>query len=180
MNKHPINIVIDLETLDTEPTAQIISIGAFCMETESEFYVRIIPDPDPRFTVSKFTLDWWDLQSTAAREEAFGGDVDIKTALEMFTGWVCQHTNIRMWGNGTMFDNAILLHAYKVLGLPAPWSYRADMCYRTLKNLRPDVEAQAFIGMKHTALADAKHEARHLRRLLQATVPRTDCSESVS
>ncbi len=180
MNKHPINIVVDLETLDTAPTAQILAIGAFCMETESEFYARVAADVDERFTRSPDTLAWWSKQSQAAREESFGGTTHIKDALVHFAHWLSQHTDVRIWGNGAMFDNQILLNAYKVEKLPVPWSYRADMCYRTLKNLRPDIAAPEFQGIAHTALADAKHEARHLRLLLQATTPQTNCAEAVS
>jgi exodeoxyribonuclease VIII len=49
--------------------------------------------------------------------------------------------------------------------LPCPWNFWDDRCYRTVKRFAPDIKMN-FSGVKHHALADARHQALHLQRIL--------------
>lgn len=51
--------------------------------------------------------------------------------------------------------------------IDAPWSHRDDRCYRTLKNLRPDVAFEPY-DTHHNALDDAFAQATHAERILGA------------
>lgn len=64
-------------------------------------------------------------------------------------------------------ETVVLRECYKRHGLFAPWGYRNDMCYRTLKNLRPDI-AFGPHGTAHNALDDAVAQARHAERIVAA------------
>ena len=66
-----------------------------------------------------------------------------------------------MWGNGATFDNVILANAYRGAGLPVPWKFWNDKCYRTIKGFFPQIKLQR-IGTHHNAQDDAESQAWHL------------------
>ena len=170
MNNH-INIMVDLETLSTQPNAAIISIGAVRFDHEGiheEFYVNTV---DERGHEELDTVKWWEEQG----EEAKAILTDPKpfaigVALVQFTCWLLEmavpkEAEVRMWGNGAAFDNVILSSAYKRCDLNQPWKFYNDRCFRTIKNLYP-VEMH-FSGIKHYALDDAKHQASFMVEYLK-------------
>ena len=72
--------MIDLETLDTKPSASILTIGAVKFDptgdelkesTCEKFYVKVDLDSCDKLglTVSQSTLDWWANQSQEAQDE---------------------------------------------------------------------------------------------------------------
>ena len=70
------DIMLDIETLDTSPSAIVLSIGAVKFNSVGlgdTFYVRLDSDPQLALgrTQSEATLTWWAGQSDAARKEAF-------------------------------------------------------------------------------------------------------------
>lgn len=75
---------------------------------------------------------------------------------------------VKVWGNGANFDNVILTESYRACLVARPWGTFDDACFRTLKNLGRDlgIAAPAFKGVKHNALDDAKHQARHAITIL--------------
>ena len=169
------HVMLDLETLGTRAGCGIIAIGACTLDCSDTFYQKILPssaseaglfeDPD--------TMKWWAKQSPAAREESFSGTTPLISVLGSFADWLLQvkrSTNtmseISVWGNGADFDQPILSAAYHAVKMKQPWKPYNGRCYRTLKNLKPQVAAPVFEGEKHTALADALHQARHAQLLL--------------
>ncbi len=66
-----------------------------------------------------------------------------------------------MWGNGSDFDNTLLEEAYRATGIKPPWRFTGNRCYRTVKNLFPDVWVDP-VGTAHNALDDATYQANHL------------------
>ena len=166
--------MVDLETLGNSNTAVILSIGA-CM-----FYPTgegVLPDPfeafvDPQSCVSAgLTMDpstvlWWmDDQRDEARialMDKMDTAVPLRTALARFSEWFGQSKPF--WGNGATFDNVILRSAYTAVGLPCPWKFWDDRCYRTLKNLAPTVKLQRE-GVHHSAMWDAISQAKHLQQI---------------
>ena len=94
----------------------------------------------------------------------------INVALLRFADFVNYHKRlhaadgecpVRIWGHGAAFDNALLRAAYTKTHITAPWHHRGDMCYRTMKNLHPEVAAGTNAN-EHNALSDAVQQARHL------------------
>lgn len=168
--------MLDLETLSTAPDAAIISIGATCFGGEvapaigagSQFYVAIDAVSAQRAGghVDAATVMWWMKQSEAARG-AFNAATPIEWALQQFTTWLSPWPKVKIWGNGSDFDNVVLRSTYQRLGLRPPWDHRDNRCYRTLKNLRPDIVMEA-VGTHHNALDDAVAQARHAEAILAA------------
>lgn len=175
-------VMLDLETRDTSSDAAIVSIGAVEFDERielpglgREFYVAIKEDKQTQKwgrTTSAANLRWWEQQSPEARAVLTDPDaVYLDTALNKFAEWLAgQH--IEIWGNGSDFDNVILGNAYAATGSPAPWAFRMNRCFRTLKNLNIPLgpgEGIERVGTHHNALDDAKYQAHYaiayLRRL---------------
>lgn len=167
------DIMVDIETLGMRPGCKILSIAAvpFASPFDIEhFYVRINPESYAHYTgfhQDAATIEWWGKQSAAARDEAFGGTVDFKSALYAFEEYChALPTAPIVWGNGSDFDNVILSEAFRLVDKKAPWKYTDSRCYRTLKNLYPQIPYIAP-AIKHNALQDAMAQAQHATRIFQ-------------
>ena len=168
------HVMVDLETLSTSDNALIVSIGAvrfnpLAPEVFDQFHVGIDLDSLPGnaygFDISPATVGWWLASDRAAGRDALSqvDKTDIASALDGFSLWL--GPNARVWGNGASFDNVILRNAYEKLGLEAPWPFYRDRCYRTIKNLAPELKAER-IGAHHSALDDALTQVSHLQKLV--------------
>lgn len=168
---------LDLETTDIGSNSRILSIGAVLFNKEDTklgniFYREISKESCDKysFTTSQETMAWWSEQSYEARRVFTNPGTDLEIALDDFAAFLKVYsTDVRVWGNGSDFDNVILSNAYSVTGKPLPWSYRGNRCYRTYWNeamVKP--EETSFIGVKHNALDDAVHEAINLQILYRA------------
>ena len=174
-------IVLDLETLGTEPGCPILSIGACAFDLEcdilSVFYRKLHLAYQPTDKISVDTLKWWMEQDRAAQAAAWieGKDAEIcYAAIQLFWIWVdsvrksAGEDGITIWGNSSSFDKEILRAACKHCGVDAPWNFREDRDFRTLRALYKDkVPEPTFLGLRHHAKYDAIHEAVWLRLILR-------------
>lgn len=184
-------VVVDEESMSTEPNAAILAIGATMiddLETVDRFYVNV--DLQSCLAVglheSESTRKWWSEQSAEAFNATQTNCVPIQTALQMWSDWTGKHTGRdergkpvppRLMGNGPCADNMWLNSAYKACGMRNPIPHWADIDHRTLNWiggawLGITKEDVSFKGVKHHAGDDAEHEAQHaimvLRKLKQA------------
>lgn len=168
-------IMCDLETLDTAPTAQVLSIGAVRFDPNigeiTDRFHKIIDlqsQHDNGRTASESTKLWWAQQSDEARSIFAQPKEKTVIALADFYDFVGKDC-VGFWGNGATFDNVILTDLYTSFGLKRPWSFTVDRCYRTVKSLfiarHPTAFLPKFEGVKHDALADAKHQAKCLMEM---------------
>lgn len=172
------HIMLDLETLGTKENAVIVSIGAVFFDADNlgdKFYTALELGEQIRKgrTVSGSTIEWWMKQSTEARSVfSETRKFEISEALNEFAAF-CGKGDVKVWGNGAMFDNAILLNAYEQFGIKRPWSYRNDRCYRTViaefKDKYPDVKITNDYGVAHNALDDAIAQAHTLQAVWRLT-----------
>ncbi|MNE76311.1 hypothetical protein D3C80_1725410 [compost metagenome] len=81
-----------------------------------------------------------------------------------------------MWGNGAGFDCTIMASAYDALrkeGFTGTWNGFQDRDVRTVVDMGRDLlgfnpkKEMPFEGVAHTALADAKHQARYVSAIYQ-------------
>jgi DNA polymerase III epsilon subunit-like protein len=174
LNQH---IMLDLETLSSACNARILSIGAVRFFPEPEdgrraVYAAVVSLDDTTAPghIDPRTIRWWMDQQEAARKETFfhPSAGTLWDALRGFTEF-CREVDaeVHVWGNGSAFDNVVLRSSYEAMGLEPPWKHKGDMCYRTLKKLRPDIPAEKP-PIEHVALADALYQATHLKKLIQA------------
>lgn len=166
------NVMHDLETLDTKETSVVLSIGAVKFNadgTDGTFYRRLnISEQIERGrTVSGDTITWWMLQGGSARAVFSEPSVSVYLALKEYSAFLGGET-CNVWGNGAMFDNAILLNLYAQYSVPRPWSYKNDRCYRTVlaqhKDLHPAFETVKPVTA-HNAMDDAFAQALTLQKI---------------
>lgn len=163
-------IMLDLETLGKRPGSVIVAIGAVEFgggEILSRFYKRIDVESciAAGLTMDCSTVMWWLQQDDAARMEITKPGEPLLEVLEMFCLWLgCDDAEI--WGNGAAFDNVLLAAAYEHAGMELPWKYSNDRCYRTMKNMHPEIQ-MARSGTHHNALDDAESQALHLMAILE-------------
>lgn len=173
------DVMIDLETVGQRPGCGILSIGAVAFDPKSgqlgpELYVVVSRESCRQAGLHEdpSTLEWWEKQSDQAREvlshiEEAG--LPLVEALTRLNDYLAQFGGryVRVWGNGSDFDQPILISAYAAVGTTAEWKFWNNRCYRTLKNLikGPPLKRE---GTYHNALDDAKTQALHAMDLLGA------------
>ena len=168
------HIMVDLETLDTRPSAIILSIGACRVNWEGgeptdHFYRTISVDTCKAvgLTESASTKAWWDKQGPEARKVFTDPSVDLLSAMGDFASYIRMFGagSVKVWGNGSDFDNVILINAFAALGSQAPWRFYNNRCFRTVrKSLEHCIEEPAREGTHHNALDDAVFQAKILAR----------------
>ena len=177
------HIMLDLETLDTAPSAVVLSIGAVAFKMSgglgASFYVELVNDIDAQQmrgrTIAGDCVRCWMQQEAAARrmfaDVPHDGvqRVDTLSALSQFSDFVASNGGpmANIWSNGADFDNVILSSLYKAYGVSQPWKYTRSRCYRTVKSLNTELHNQLQSGsIRHNALDDAVSQALHLQKML--------------
>jgi 3' exoribonuclease, RNase T-like len=153
--------MIDLETMDTAPTAVIASIGAVRFTVEDGIVDRLtlMPMWDVG-TYSPKTVKWWLGQSQEARAAITGPAPQyLTTSLQALLGFVGKDDEATVWCNWLDFDMPIIndkLDTYNFVR----WNRFRNRCFGTIKKMFP-VE-YTFKGVEHDALQDAENHALHL------------------
>lgn len=176
--------MVDLETLGKRAGCQILSIGAvfFNRETDAlgeKFYsvCRIgAAQTNLGLHTDKDTLKWWQQQSEDSRRVLHHakakGATSLPSALEKFTEFLETAegglSRVRVWGNGSDFDNAILYAAYAAAHQEVPWKFWHSRCFRTLKSENRNILEPVREGTYHNALDDAVHQALWALRIFKA------------
>jgi hypothetical protein len=177
-----LDVMVDLETLGTTPGSAIVAIGAVEFDMQNlvlgyRFYrtISLKSCVAAGLTIEADTVTWWLGRTDAARRAITGGTplalVDALNEFTAFRAKCAPSDNVRVWGNGPSFDNALLSAAYRAVGLEQPWRFWNDRCLRTLSALFPSVEKLPREGVHHHALDDAEYQANHVlhvRRTLKA------------
>lgn len=162
-------LMLDLESLDTKPSAVIVSIGAVLFSAKGvakeSFYqpVDIQSCLDAGLTINGSTIAWWMNQSDEARKVFTDKSVPLKTALQRLKNYVyknCNTYDIMLVANPPRFDASILQNAYQAIGQDSWWKYWDERCYRTWKKIDgvPKIERS---GTHHLAVDDAISQAKH-------------------
>jgi hypothetical protein len=179
------DIMIDIETLDNSPTAQILTLAAVVFDPHSAtnvteyFYGKIDIDSYKnyplQFTTRKSTLFWWMEQNEAARKEAFSGEDTVNSVMKNFVDWFHQmkmkhNSNPRAWSHGASFDIPIISNALSVLGIEIPWYHGNIRDTRTLfdlahinLNMMTDIPLKGVIFPRHHALGDCTRQIEGVR-----------------
>lgn len=178
------HIMLDIETLGTGSSSIILSIGAVkftSREILNTLHLVIDPESSEQYglKMDASTVMWWmGFERDAARKslmEHMGqSKLDLGSALEGFNLWYhadeegnYSQQDIPVWGNGAAFDNVILRTSYEKAGIQPPWQFWNDRCYRTLKNLFPEIRPDEREGLHHNALHDALYQTKHLQKIMQ-------------
>lgn len=159
--------MIDIETLDTEDTAIILSIGVckFDPYTNQEPHARELwlPSLEEQFkldrTTSESTLEWWSKQDPKILERALsetGRQPCINILKEMNKYFVGVE---QIWAQGVLFDINIIENLYGMLDLHTNWAYWQISDSRTIFNMMPKDPRKDIQQDLHDAAADAYYQA---------------------
>lgn len=162
-------IMLDIETLDVAPTAQLLQIGAVNIlkpHLDFEATISIASQQDYFATVSLDTVDFWQGLPEEVKKRVLYGETHVRDALMGFTRWLPR--NARIFCYGAAFDFPILHHHYHMNGLELPWNYRDLRCFRTIYAQHRKQFAKAEAEIEHDALSDAKAQAQVFRAIYEA------------
>jgi len=172
------HIMLDLETLDTRPSALIVALGAVKFDPNGsgvlQTFYRVPNDWGDQArhgrTLNPDTVAWWLKQSDAARNALTSPPKsDSTSTAQMLNDFVefCEGSDVKMWGNGADFDCTLLGSLYADYGIKKPWTYSNNRCFRTMKNLGLGAAKPARVGVHHNALDDATTQALHLQEIFK-------------
>jgi len=154
-------VMIDIETIGTEPGCVIASIGTVKFGPSGlgeTFYesIDIESCQDVGLTIDANTLKWWLGQMDVTRNELKGGEKLHKVLVKFarFVGGVDE-----VWANSPKFDCGILEAAFEATGTECPWDFYELRDYRTLTALFEDEITVDLEGVEHHALDDAREQA---------------------
>ncbi len=161
-----VDVMIDIETLSTEPTAVILNIAAirFCPFTgEVSDTIEILLDIEDCLslgcTKSEDTVKWWNSQKDSIKNHVLYGSPRYKLKDSLFQLIRFAKGTKRFWAQGINFDPVILEYAYKVCGLTPPWKFWQWRDSRTIQKL---TNIPASKDASHSALEDCKRQVEFI------------------
>lgn len=179
------HLMIDLETMGTNPDAPIVSIGAVFFEPttgqagpafyetvslESSMGYGCIPDAS--------TIEWWLKQSSEARSAILMDTLSLDDALSRLAEFVRDSASpdyTQLWGNGASFDNVLLRRSFERISMPCELKFFNDRDVRTMVELGKAIginprQEIPFDGEQHNALADALHQVKYVSAIWQRLI----------
>lgn len=177
----PTDIMLDLETMGNGSDGAVVAIGACAFDTDTGKILSVFQQAvDLESSIKSGgkveggTVMWWLRQSEAARQALMKDPKPVAEAAvafcEWFRAWTGGSPHTQVWGNGSDFDNVIMMALFKRLGWPQLWSHKQNRDYRTIKNMRPDIVKPAP-AVAHVACDDAVAQALHLCEIMRQGVP---------
>lgn len=166
----PNHVMIDLETMGTIPQSAIVSIGAVVFDPRTNsvgksskfrFYTELDYEEQNRM-ICPDTQAWW-LKQTAKARSALHGLDDLEEELVNLAEWLPK--DAKVWGNGSIFDIAMLEDAYRQYGIDIPWKFWNVRDCRTIKDLYESSRGgwdKTAGGDAHNALHDAIYQAEYI------------------
>ena len=177
-----LRIMIDLETLDTHPTAAMIAIG-IVIKKESDLQDCRMWNVDPDLvqgTTNPETLKWWKNQDPRVFQEVWKGNQTQKEVIQSVQSYlkstlekhVEEHprSSVRLYADPAAFDFPILRHQFKLAGIEPPWSWRDERCLRTMKKELEDdgMWIPSFANeYAHHPVYDCLEQFRELEHILE-------------
>ena len=165
------NVMVDIETLGTDPGGVIVSIGAVKFDSaglSAGFYrpVDVLSSLFAGLTVDPKTVEWWRGQNADVKGALYPG-LNVRDVLGEFAIYL-QGANT-VWAKGPDFDLVLLRAVYQKLGMKIPWSFRHSRDVRTILALAPSTaDLVKREGAQHHALADARYQADQVRAVYAA------------
>lgn len=171
------HVMIDLESLGTQPNSALLSLGAVkfdinTLEMVEQFYCnfRLKGQQEKGRTLDLDTVRWWMQQSDEARSIFEVSQEDSnEQCLTKFNAFLSGPEKVEgVWGNGAAFDNVLLKSFYRDYDIKPAWNFRQDFCFRTFNTLfaTEATKAMTRTGVAHNALDDAVFQTEILFQLI--------------
>lgn len=180
------HMMIDLETLGTEPGAPVVAAGVVLftrdeIETQTAYDVSGESCCEHGLDRIEFSsVEWWVEQPPEVRGQIHDGR-PLDEFLDELATAIRMTEPAAIWAKDPDFDIAILEAGFEALGKPTPWDYWQTRSVRTLERefgfLWPERDDEK--NTKHDALADARAQARAVSHVLRAVDALEDRLETV-
>lgn len=173
-----LRLMLDIETLGTAPRSVITEVAVVDIDDGHRVCFQEYLDIDAQVemgrTIDGATVRWW------MGQEAVGPRPRERLSLPgdffaSFFEWCrglgggAENASVEWWCNGASFDFPILKDLWGQLGGKESqlWHFWRLMCFRTVARLEdPDRQLEPeFVGRRHSALDDARHQAAWLRKI---------------
>jgi hypothetical protein len=177
-------IMFDLETLDTKPSAVVLSVGAVAWDTEygltdrrtmkyiikDRFYriIKFDAQLEMKRTVSEDTLLWWHRQDKNSIQEAFNSvRVPLEFVLSGLYGFFRDHNLNSAWAAPATFDFPIWENLSDMYDVEVPWKYNKKYDVHTVVK-ESGLSARDVIyegsGVAHTPIYDCERQINLLTK----------------
>ncbi|MBU5341267.1 3'-5' exonuclease [Caldifermentibacillus hisashii] len=190
------DIMVDIETLGNKIDSTIIQISAvsFNLQTGSIYEtfneVADISKNESEISVTGSTLQWWVNTNTELFAKLLtGGMCSSEDVLRHFHRWLSGEISsakyVYLWGNGILFDNAMIRQQFESIGLNYPIFYRNDRDVRTIlelasiklgkseKELREEVYDNELVA--HDAFNDVANQVKLVSFCYNVLTEYADC-----
>lgn len=169
------DVMLDIETLGTDPGCVITQIGAVPFDRVTGAMgepflanIEIGSAQNIGLEINAETLYWWFSQKKEA--QTFVKDPsDIFTVFHALSDWVSELASkvqdLHVWSH--TFDTKVLAYAYKLADIKYPFSYRGERDLRTLCDLAGTTRKEIgkvmdeTEGEKHDAFYDCKVQIKY-------------------
>lgn len=172
------DIMIDIESLDTSPNCVILTIGVVLFDPKGSGIIEKLelrPTIDEQTelynrSINEDTLRWWSGQSPEALEEAMGdsGRISFKEAMEKLYSFCWNHRAV--WSNGASFDIVAMESAWRNLDMRIPWPYYTVRDTRTLYEITGVSLKDGGYVTSHKAAEDAERQAIIVQKAYQKLI----------
>jgi len=139
------DLMVDIETLGTGVDATIFQISAAIFDITtgkvSASFNELADISKGDLNADGGTLQWWlstdkELLNTLLNKGTLSPDELLKSFYEWIESMrLINHKDFYFWGNGILFDNAMIKHQFEKKGLNYPVYYRNDRDVRTIVEL---------------------------------------------
>jgi hypothetical protein len=142
------HVMIDIETLGTDPGSVIASVGLVRFDPQAgvqsaeellKSSLKVVIDIEESiadgFTVSGSTIKWWFNQSREAQKSTFGGKEQLLPTVALREIISFFNLSDKVWGNGANFDIVLLESYFRHYQFALPWKYNKVRCHRTVVNM---------------------------------------------
>lgn len=155
-----IDVMVDIETLGKGSCPPVLQIAARCFNprTGESYKASFDETADISSLMSKIepdTLKWWlDTNPTLFAKLVKRGTVSERQIVIDFLKWLASlgpTEDIRLWGNGVLFDNRIIKEKCDQFSFGYPVFYRNDRDVRTIVELaamKMNMTTEAFTKLQ--------------------------------
>lgn len=172
------SLMVDIETLGTEPGSTIISVGICAFDQDEGIIASdgwAIRAADWHGNIDPRTVQWWSKQNEAAREYSFNGQYTSLQVAQALKGFMEQYGGDELWANDPDFDVVLLKqwwtrveahHKFTLGNFPGgPTRHRLGRSFRTIvaEARRLGIffeDAYSIASVAHNPVDDACNQAR--------------------
>lgn len=169
------HMMIDLETLDTRPSAVVFQVGVLVFKDivpenfrtnlileEKIYHLDILDQIMAGRTVDLETVRWWQTQKVDAWYRSANEITSTRDLFQDITYFYSKHEVKCLWANSPSFDTVIMRSLRESLGISWKFpSFRQDMDLRTLKQMFKMNGRESPMPKKettHNALQDCRDQ----------------------